>query len=87
MASCFHNNLTFIISILLTILTTVISYLYRGPFITALGRTWCPGHFTCAQASCGRSLQEVGFVEEQGMYKLFIDVNQIKDPMIQVYRG
>ena len=39
----------------------------RGPFITALGRTWCPGHFVCAQASCGRSLQEVGFVEEQGI--------------------
>merc|ERR1719361_2031066 len=38
----------------------------RGPFITALGRTWCPGHFICAQESCGRSLQEVGFVEEQG---------------------
>merc|ERR1711884_285324 len=38
----------------------------RGPFITALGRTWCPGCFTCAQATCCQSLQEMGFVEEQG---------------------
>ena len=39
---------------------------FRGPFITALGRTWCPGCFTCAQATCCQSLQEMGFVEEQG---------------------
>ncbi|XP_059098199.1 PDZ and LIM domain protein Zasp-like isoform X1 [Tigriopus californicus] len=38
----------------------------RGPFITALGKTWCPNHFSCAQASCGKSLQDCGFVEEQG---------------------
>ena len=47
------------------------SYSNRGPFITALGRTWCPGHFVCAQETCGRSLQEVGFVEEQGMFHTF----------------
>ncbi len=46
-------------------LMTVLIY-PRGPFITALGRTWCPGHFMCSQATCGKSLQESGFVEEQG---------------------
>lgn len=44
------------------------SYHFRGPFITALGKTWCPNHFSCAQASCGKSLQDCGFVEEQGLY-------------------
>ena len=42
-------------------------YFFRGPFITAMGKTWCPAHFTCSQATCQRSLQEVGFVEEKGM--------------------
>lgn len=37
----------------------------RGPFIVALGKTWCRDHFNCANASCRRSLQEIGFVEEQ----------------------
>lgn len=32
----------------------------------ALGKTWCPEHFNCANGQCKRSLQEVGFVEEQG---------------------
>ena len=40
--------------------------IFRGPFITALGRTWCPSHFTCSQACCQKSLQETGFVEEKG---------------------
>lgn len=38
----------------------------RGPFITALGRTWCPPHFICNMDSCRKSLQDVGFVEEKG---------------------
>jgi len=38
----------------------------RGPFITALGRSWCLSHFTCSQATCQKSLQETGFVEEKG---------------------
>ncbi|XP_030749528.1 PDZ and LIM domain protein Zasp-like isoform X3 [Sitophilus oryzae] len=38
----------------------------RGPFITALGKIWCPQHFVCATPSCKRSLQDLGFVEEQG---------------------
>ncbi|CAH0407657.1 unnamed protein product [Chilo suppressalis] len=38
----------------------------RGPFITALGRIWCPEHFICVNASCRRPLQDIGFVEENG---------------------
>ncbi|XP_071442448.1 LIM domain-binding protein 3 isoform X4 [Hetaerina americana] len=38
----------------------------RGPFITALGKTWCPDHFVCVKEGCRRPLQDIGFVEEQG---------------------
>ncbi|KAJ2938228.1 hypothetical protein O0L34_g17564 [Tuta absoluta] len=38
----------------------------RGPFITALGRIWCPEHFICTNATCRRPLQDIGFVEENG---------------------
>ncbi|XP_055918032.1 PDZ and LIM domain protein Zasp isoform X4 [Eupeodes corollae] len=38
----------------------------RGPFITALGRIWCPDHFMCVNGNCRRPLQDVGFVEEKG---------------------
>ncbi|XP_063532217.1 PDZ and LIM domain protein Zasp isoform X3 [Cydia strobilella] len=38
----------------------------RGPFITALGRIWCPDHFICVNATCRRPLQDIGFVEENG---------------------
>lgn len=41
----------------------------RGPFITALGKIWCPEHFVCANGQCRRPLQDVGFVEESsGLY-------------------
>lgn len=39
----------------------------RGPFITALGRTWCPSNFVCNMDCCKKSLQDVGFVEEKGI--------------------
>lgn len=39
---------------------------FRGPFIAALNKTWCPDHFTCSYSHCRRSLQDIGFVEEQG---------------------
>ncbi|XP_052131402.1 PDZ and LIM domain protein Zasp isoform X5 [Frankliniella occidentalis] len=39
----------------------------RGPFITALGKIWCPHHFTCSNSKCQRPLQDIGFVEEKGM--------------------
>nr|XP_043066411.1 PDZ and LIM domain protein Zasp isoform X4 [Drosophila bipectinata] len=38
----------------------------RGPFITALGRIWCPDHFICVNGNCRRPLQDIGFVEEKG---------------------
>ncbi|XP_065341800.1 PDZ and LIM domain protein Zasp isoform X14 [Cloeon dipterum] len=38
----------------------------RGPFITALGKTWCPDHFMCVNSQCQRPLQDCGFVEEKG---------------------
>lgn len=37
-----------------------------GPFITALGRIWCPDHFVCHNANCKRQLADIGFVEEKG---------------------
>lgn len=41
----------------------------RGPFVTALGKIWCPEHFVCSRVNCGRSLLEIGFVEEpSGFY-------------------
>ncbi|XP_075233580.1 Z band alternatively spliced PDZ-motif protein 52 isoform X3 [Lycorma delicatula] len=41
----------------------------RGPFITALGKIWCPEHFMCANEQCRRPLQDIGFVEEStGLY-------------------
>ncbi|GAB6022565.1 hypothetical protein CHUAL_006670 [Chamberlinius hualienensis] len=38
----------------------------RGPFVTALGKTWCHNHFHCVNSQCRRPLQDIGFVEEQG---------------------
>jgi hypothetical protein len=38
---------------------------YSGPFILAIGKTWCPNHFKCANGECQRDLLDVGFVEEQ----------------------
>ncbi|RNA14513.1 LIM domain-binding 3-like isoform X1, partial [Brachionus plicatilis] len=38
----------------------------RGPFISAVGKIWCPNHFICANQSCCMSLIDVGFVEENG---------------------
>ncbi|XP_050721381.1 PDZ and LIM domain protein Zasp-like isoform X20 [Eriocheir sinensis] len=38
----------------------------RGPFVSALGKTWCPDHFVCSTASCRKALIDMGFVEEQG---------------------
>lgn len=40
--------------------------LIRGPFVSAVGKIWCPNHFVCANPACGVSLQDIGFVEENG---------------------
>ncbi|XP_046456531.1 PDZ and LIM domain protein Zasp-like isoform X14 [Daphnia pulex] len=37
----------------------------RGKFVTALGQTWCPNHFSCAMPDCKRELHDIGFVEEK----------------------
>ncbi|KAJ6216904.1 hypothetical protein RDWZM_008061 [Blomia tropicalis] len=37
-----------------------------GQYIMALNKSWCPNHFVCANTMCKRSLEENGFVEEQG---------------------
>lgn len=52
-----------------SIIFNVITCIYipcRGPFIVALGKTWCPDHFLCKNNQCRRPLADVGFVEEQG---------------------
>lgn len=36
----------------------------RGPFVTALDKTWCPEHFVCANPNCSQPLFDCGFVEE-----------------------
>ncbi|XP_064604904.1 PDZ and LIM domain protein 7-like isoform X2 [Liolophura sinensis] len=38
----------------------------RGPFVMAMGKTWCPDHFVCANPQCGVKLIDIGFVEEGG---------------------
>jgi hypothetical protein len=61
-----------------------------GPFVSAIGRSWHPDHFTCA--GCGDSLQNQGFIEEGG--KLYCEkdynkhfapqCNSCKQPIIGV---
>lgn len=43
----------------------------RGPFVSALEKTWCPDHFICANPNCRVPLIDMGFVEEDG--KLFCE--------------
>jgi len=38
----------------------------RGPFVSALDKTWCPDHFICANPHCRTLLVNCGFVEEEG---------------------
>ncbi|KAL3875725.1 hypothetical protein ACJMK2_033648 [Sinanodonta woodiana] len=38
----------------------------RGPFVMAMGKSWCPDHFVCQNPRCGIRLIEIGFVEEGG---------------------
>ncbi|CAI9726157.1 and LIM domain 7-like isoform X3 [Octopus vulgaris] len=38
----------------------------RGPFVLAMGKSWCPAHFVCANPNCGVKLFDIGFVEEGG---------------------
>lgn len=38
----------------------------RGPFISAIGKVFCPNHFVCAHPNCGVNLEHCNFVEEEG---------------------
>jgi hypothetical protein len=38
----------------------------RGPFVSALDKSWCPDHFICANPNCRVPLVNCGFVEEAG---------------------
>ncbi len=52
----------------------------RGPFISAIGKIWCPHHFVCAHPSCGINLENVGFVEENGKLYCEKDFEQFLAP-------
>ena len=34
--------------------------------MTAMGKSWCPDHFICANPRCGVKLIDIGFIEEGG---------------------
>lgn len=52
----------------------------RGPFISALDKTWCPDHFMCANPNCRQPLISCGFVEEQGQLYCERDYEQFLAP-------
>jgi hypothetical protein len=52
----------------------------RGPFISALDKTWCPDHFICANPSCRAPLINLGFVEEEGQLFCEKDYEQYLAP-------
>lgn len=73
LAFCFGFFFVFCFALILvfTITFLLIKFYYfnRGPFITALGKIWCPEHFVCTNEKCRRPLQDIGFVEEDnGLY-------------------
>ncbi|XP_001639827.3 PDZ and LIM domain protein 7 isoform X2 [Nematostella vectensis] len=49
-----------------------------GPFVSAIGKSWHPDHFTCA--GCGDSLQNQGFIEEGGKLYCEKDYNKFFAP-------
>ncbi len=42
------------------------TFFSRGPFVSALDKTWCPDHFICTNPQCSCPLIGIGFVEEDG---------------------
>ncbi len=54
--------------------------LYRGPFVLALDKSWCPDHFNCANPQCGVALFDTGFVEEDGQIFCEHDYEQFFAP-------
>lgn len=53
---------------------------FRGPFVVALGKTWCPDHFVCQNPRCGQKLLDIGFVEEGGFLYCEKDYEQYFAP-------
>jgi len=52
----------------------------RGPFVSALEKTWCPNHFNCANPQCSKPLINCGFVEEEGQLLCENDYDQFLAP-------
>lgn len=52
----------------------------RGPFISALEKSFCPNHFSCGNPSCGAELINIGFVEEAGKLYCEKDYEQYLAP-------
>lgn len=42
------------------------NWCFRGSYVSALNKTWCPEHFVCHERSCGQNLLNSGFVEKDG---------------------
>lgn len=53
-------------------------YLHRGPYIAAIGRSYCVDHFTCS--NCSINLVDCGFVEENGKLYCERDFEQYLAP-------
>ena len=52
----------------------------RGPFVSAMDKTWCPGCFVCANPNCACPLIDIGFVEEEGALYCERDYEQYMAP-------
>lgn len=52
----------------------------RGPFVLAMGKSWCPDHFVCANPRCGVKLIDIGFIEEGGFLYCEKDYEQYFAP-------
>lgn len=66
---CNIQSMIFFSVICVSLVSVVISYINslfcsisRGPFVSAIGKTWHPEHFCCS--ACNVSLQNQAFVEE-----------------------
>ncbi len=59
---------------------TPFCFLFRGPFVSALDKTWCPDHFICTNPQCACPLVGVGFVEENSQLFCERDYEQFFAP-------
>ncbi|KAK3091767.1 hypothetical protein FSP39_022472 [Pinctada imbricata] len=56
----------------------------RGPFVVAMGKTWCPDCFVCQNPRCGCKLLDIGFVEEGGYLYCEKDYEQYFAPICAI---